>query len=103
MTQDHLFKDPLLTREKIIELLGTNPTYLTKCIKENADMNYSQYINSFRIAEVLRLMEIPTYKDSPIMEIAGMAGFNSQTTFYKIFQQTTGLSPSAYRKKLREI
>ena len=103
MTQDHLFKDPLLTREKIIELLGTNPTYLTKCIKENADMNYSQYINSFRIAEVLRLMEIPTYKDSPIMEIAGMAGFNSQTTFYKIFQQTTGLSPSAYSKKLREI
>ena len=103
MTQDHLFKDPLLTREKIIELLGTNPTYLTKCIKENADMNYSQYINSFRIAEVLRLMEMPNHEDSPIMEIAAMAGFNSQTTFYKIFQQTTGLSPSAYRKKLSEI
>lgn len=102
MTQDHIFKDPLLTREKIIEILGTNPTYLTKCIRENADMNYSQYINSFRIAEALRLMGLPDYEDSPIMDIAGMAGFNSQTTFYKIFQQSTGVSPSAYRKRLRK-
>ena len=102
MTQDHIFKDPLLTREKIIELLGTNATYLTKCIRENADMNYSQYINSFRIAEALRLMGIPDYEDAPLMDLAGMAGFNSQTTFYKIFQQSTGVSPSAYRKRLRQ-
>ncbi|MDE5877042.1 MAG: helix-turn-helix domain-containing protein [Muribaculaceae bacterium] len=103
MTDEALYRDANLTREAVIERLGTNPTYLAQAIKENADMNYAQFINSFRMREAVRILSDRSRLETPIKDIAGEVGCNSLTTFYKLFQQATGLSPSAYRRSLLNI
>ncbi len=100
MLDKKLYRNPLLTREDIISTLETNSTYLTNCIKENADMNYSQYINSFRVADAIGILSDKNRLSTPIKDISEEVGFNSLTTFFKLFQQATGMSPAAYRKSL---
>jgi len=36
----------------------------------------------------------------PIMEIANRCGFNSKTTFYRVFKTATGLTPNEYLDQL---
>ncbi len=103
MVDKKLYRNPLLTREDIINALETNSTYLTNCIKENSDMNYSQYINSFRIADAIGVLSDKDMLSSPIKDISEEVGFNSLTTFFKLFQQATGMSPAAYRKSLSSL
>lgn len=103
MTECKIFSNPLLTREEVIQRLQTNSTYLTQSIRENAGMNYSQYVNSFRIKEALRLMSDKSKIKIPIKDLAEEAGFNSTTTFYKLFQEEVGISPAAYRKSLQSL
>lgn len=103
MEKEGWFRNPLLTREEVMEQLKTNSTYLAQVIKDNAGMNYSQYVNSFRIREALKALSDKERIEVPIKDIAVEAGFNSLTTFYKLFQQATGISPSAYRRSLLTI
>ena len=103
MTDRQMFRNPLLTREEVIDELKTNSTYLTQCIRERANKNYSQYINSFRIQAAVELLSDKSLITIPIKDIAERAGFNSLTTFYKLFQEAIGMSPAAYRKSLKSL
>lgn len=103
MEEEHLYRNPQLTRETVMEMLKTNSTYLAQAIKDNSGMNYSQYINSFRMREALKALSDRTRIEVPIKDIAVEAGFNSLTTFYKLFQQVTGISPAAYRRSLASM
>lgn len=103
MEKEGMFRNPLLTREEVMEQLKTNSTYLAQVIKDNSGMNYSQYVNSFRIREALKALSDKERIEVPIKDTAVEVGFNSLTTFYKLFQQATGISPSAYRRSLLSI
>lgn len=103
MEDEHIYRNPQLTRETVMERLKTNSTYLAQVIKDNAGMNYSQYVNSFRMREALKALSDRTRIEVPIKDIAQESGFNSLTTFYKLFQQATGISPTAYRRSLASI
>lgn len=103
MTEKRVFKDPTLSRERLAEMLGTNRTYLSQAIKEKGGMNYQQFVNSYRINEAIRLFSDPSTKDYPLKQIWSDLGFSSPSTFYKLFQQAVGITPSAYRKQAAEL
>ena len=103
MENDCLYKDPQLNRERLAELLGTNRTYLTKIIKEKSGMNYLQFVNSYRINEAVRILSDHTKTDYPLKQIWSDLGFNSPATFYKLFQQSVGITPSVYRKQFIDM
>lgn len=102
MREEHLYHDPALTKEKIAEILGTNRTYLSQVINERSGLTVPQYINTFRIDEAVRILS-DTKDDTPLKAIAIDLGFNSISTFYKLFQTSVGMTPSLYRKKAREF
>ena len=103
MEKERLYTDSQLNREKLAELLGTNRTYLTKIIKEKSGMNYVQFINSYRINEAIRILSDHTMTNYPLKQIWSDLGFNSPATFYKLFQQTVGITPSVYRKQFIDM
>lgn len=103
MSQERLFTESQLTREKMAERLGTNRTYLTKVIKEKTDMSYLQFINSYRINEAIRILSDKEQISYPLKQIWSDLGFSSPSTFYKQFQQVVGITPSTYRKQFLEV
>lgn len=103
MTQERLFTEAQLTREKMAERLGTNRTYLTQVIKDKADMSYLQFINSYRINEAIRILSNKEQISYPLKQIWSDLGFSSPSTFYKQFHQAVGITPSTYRKQFLEV
>lgn len=102
MQEDAVYKENLLTKERVADLLGTNRTYLSQVINEQTQQNFTQYINNYRINEAIRLLSDPE-TDLPLKAVAAEVGFNSMSTFYKIFQNTVGVPPKQYRNKVMSM
>ena len=102
MTEEQIYKDPLLTKEKVADMLGTNRTYLSQIINEQSNKNFTQYINEYRIYEAVRILSDPQ-NTQPLKALSVELGFNSMTTFYKLFQQQTSMTPAQYRKQVNEL
>lgn len=103
MDDERLYSEAQLTREKMAEYLGTNRTYLTRIIKEKTGMNYLQFVNSYRINEAIRILSDKDKVSYPLKQIWSDLGFASPSTFFKLFSQTVGMTPTAYRKQFLEV
>lgn len=101
MQEEHLFTDPLLTREKVAERLGTNTSYLSRSISEHYNMSFTQLVNSFRIKEAIRILSNPQDK-TPLKAVGLMVGYSSPTSFYTHFKEATGMTPAIYRRTSSE-
>ncbi len=97
-----IYKELNLTRERLAEAVDTNRTYLSQVINENAGKTVTQYINQYRISESLRILSDKN-NTTPLKAIHIESGFNSQTTFYKLFQEQVGMTPAKYREKILKI
>lgn len=75
-------------------------TYLSYIINEYAGFNFFDFINKFRVEEAKRNLIIPNNMYKNILEIALISGFNSKSTFNKIFKKFTGKTPSDYKKEI---
>ena len=53
------------------------------------------YLGTLRVTEACRLLR---ETDQPVAQIAGEAGFDSLSAFYRAFRSGTGQSPLAYRR-----
>ena len=102
MRENKIYKDNMLTKEKVADMLGTNRTYLSRIINEQSKLSFTHYVNSFRIEEAVRLLSDPN-NDTPLKAISAELGFNSISTFYNLFQSSIGMTPSQYRKKVMEL
>lgn len=101
MKEERLYSDMRITREAVIERLGTNRTYLTQAISKHGWKNYSQFVNSFRIDEAVRILSDHSKDDIKIRDLYSQLGFGSQATFFKTFRAVTGMSPIVFRKSAK--
>ena len=70
---------------------------LSTMIKDEMQMNFSDYIAQLRIQRAKELLEDETMS---IQEIAEIVGYNDYFYFTKVFKKVQGISPSKYRKSL---
>lgn len=102
MREEKIYKDNSISKDKVAELLGTNRTYLSRIINEQAQLSFTHYVNRFRIEEAIRLLSDPA-NDTPLKAISADLGFNSISTFYNLFQSAVAMTPSQYRNKVMEL
>ena len=80
--------------DKISELLGVSPKYLSRIVKEQIGINFVQYVTRVRISKATQLLKETTLSINEIME---KTGFNSRNTFVRAFKKLEGVTPSEYR------
>ena len=74
------------------------PNYFNNLIKKQTGKTYSEYLVFLRIERAKLLLESSALN---IEEIMWLIGYHNKGFFYKKFTESTGLSPSKYRAKLR--
>lgn len=79
--------------------LGVTAKYLTEMVKQVSGRTASEWIRSFAIANIKKML-IGT--DMSAKEIATTMHFSSQSMFTKFFSNATGYSPSAFRAMVRK-
>ena len=96
---DHIYTDTDMDRNRLAQLLGTNEHYVTDAISTCTDgKSVNGFLNEYRLRYAARLLA--TTKDSVAL-IAELSGF-SRSSFFRIFSDAYGMSPSDYRKVARK-
>lgn len=95
------YVDSQLTVYQLAKQLGTNSSYLSTVMNSDFEMNFTSYINSYRIEKSKALFEDLENKNFTIEAIGQMAGFKSKSAFNRWFKEFTGETPSTYKKKLK--
>lgn len=95
LEKEKIYKDPDLSLSKVSEIIKSNERYISSAIAAHTKMNYSNFINSYRINEAKMLL----YENNNlnINEVMYACGFNSKTTFYEAFKKLTGMSPKQFK------
>lgn len=88
------YSDPELSLGKISKETGVQQRQITETIAENFACNFKTYINTIRIKEAQRLLK---ESDLNISEIAYKTGFNSPSSFNRVFKNIVGKSPTEYK------
>jgi AraC-like DNA-binding protein len=94
------WKNPKLTLQTLAETLDVSSNHLSQAINENKELNFFEYVNSYRVEEFKRKLQNPQNNHLTHLGIAYDCGFNSKSTFNHIFKSRTGITPSAYKKTL---
>lgn len=82
----------------LADMLDISTHHLTQLLNQRLGKNFYDFVNAYRIEEVQRRLVDPTYQSFSILAIALDVGFNSKTTFNRLFKQHTETTPSQYRK-----
>ena len=76
------------------------PKYqITEVLNIEIGKNFFQFVNSYRIEAVKKMLLEPKLKYS-IEAIGYECGFNSKSSFYTVFKKITGKTPAAFRESV---
>lgn len=87
-----------VSNEEIAKKFGFNKNYLSNVFKEFLGVSLHAYINNKR---ALYAQQLLVATDMTILEISEETGFSSQNRFLEFFKNKFQISPSEYRKNMR--
>lgn len=101
MVEDRLYLNESLSLRDLSSRLGIDQNLLSYILNTHLKKNFYEYINEYRIEELKDKLNQPKYKNFTMLAIALECGFNSKTSFNRIFKQMTGITPSQYKKTVK--
>lgn len=87
-----------ISKQELSKLLHYNSDYLGRIIRKETGMSFSEYSKSIWLSKA---KEILRSTDMSIHKIISFLGYESGNSFYRAFQEDTGMTPGEYRKKYR--
>ena len=101
-----LEKKPFLQQKYSLSKLASDVhipvNYLSAFINRYHKMNYSDFINRYRVSQSKEMIMIGEWKYKTLEAIASEAGFNNRNTFTAAFKKETGQSPSEFLKRIKK-
>ncbi|GKX29906.1 hypothetical protein SH1V18_23860 [Vallitalea longa] len=85
-----------LSLNAVAKHVNVHPNYLSKLIKKELGMSFTDYILKEKIDESKLLLK---YSNNSLSDITGILGFSSKSYFIKCFKKIEGITPGEYVKK----
>lgn len=93
LIHDHYDTD--ISLESCSNLLNYHPSYISKVIRQELGISFSDYLLQFRLERAKEMLE---ETDMKISEIAKKLQYNNSQNFIRSFRKMTGTTPGAYRE-----
>ena len=93
------YKDKNYSAKQLAEDLGTNTRYISAVVNVRFHMNYTSFVNKFRIEEAMALLVDKRYQDLNMEDISDMVGFSNRQSFYASFYRINGGTPRDYKMR----
>jgi len=103
MSDDKLFLNPNLNLNLLSEHISIPQKTISFVLNQSLNKSFSEFVNGYRIEAFKEKIVQPEADNLTIAGIALECGFSSQATFQRIFKQSTGISPSEFRKSALKI
>lgn len=87
-----------ISLEKMAFVCNVSSSYFSKLFKKEIGVNFSAYINNYRVDKAKNLLKDT---DMPVLNIALDLGFEDCGYFIKVFKKIEGVTPNIYRQKVQ--
>jgi ABC-type antimicrobial peptide transport system permease subunit/AraC-like DNA-binding protein len=94
------YQDPELGLSLLAQKLELTTHELSRIINTVFKKSFNDFVNEYRVREVIGKMQDPANDHLTLMGIAYDSGFNSPSTFHRAFKEMTGKTPAEYKKEL---
>ncbi len=91
-----LFTDGDLTLRKLSSIIGMQEHVISKTVNHFAERSYSDFINQYRVNYFIAKVKDGEHKEKTLLALAFECGFNSKSSFNRVFKQFQGKTPSEY-------
>lgn len=85
-----------ISLDLLADKLNITGAYLSTYFKEKRGINFSDYVNTFRMNKAKELLR---ETDLKIQDIAVQVGYPNVNSFIRMFKKATGLPPGEFRKE----
>ncbi|OJJ19899.1 hypothetical protein BKI52_15575 [marine bacterium AO1-C] len=96
MVEDKLFLETQISLQKLAQHLSLPQREISNIINHHFKTNFRDFINHYRIEEVKVKLKEPSNSNKSIFGIASECGFNSETSFYRLFKKHVGVTPKKF-------
>lgn len=97
LRSERLYRDPDFGLGQFARALVEREGVLSSALNSAVEGGFYAMINEHRLDDFAAAAEQPQNRDCPILELALDAGFNSKTTFYRLFRARYAKTPLAWR------
>lgn len=91
-----------LTLKSLADNLDIHPNLLSKLINDGIGKNFSDFINEYRVNAIIQKLHSGNYDHITLLGISFECGFNSKTTFNRVFKNIKGITPLNYKKSIKK-
>ncbi len=91
------YKEKNYSAKQLADDLNTNTRYISAVVNVRFHMNYTSYVNKYRIQEAMSLLVDRRYQELNMEDISDMVGFSNRQSFYASFYKINGITPRDYR------
>lgn len=95
MAEQRPWLEPELNLTELAHRLALHPVLLSKVINTGCGQSFSDFVNTYRVQEARRKLADPAFAHYSLVGVALESGFNSKSTFNRVFKKLVGASPSA--------
>ena len=99
MKSEKPYLTPGMTVKSLGKELSLNPKYISQAINTKAGINFSEYINGFKIGHACALLKNPEQQHLTVLDVMLESGFNTKSNFNRAFKAITGSTPFEYRNQ----
>ena len=89
--------DPTFSATRLAEKLGLSPFQLSRILKAEYGMSYSELVHLYRIHDAMRHLRNKRFAPYSIDDIGAMVGFNNRQSFFSAFKKVAGSTPEKFR------
>ena len=93
--RSHIYTD--ISQEDTANHLYVSPSYLSRIFRKQTGESYVQHVTRLKMEKAIELLKDPQYR---AYQVGEMLGYNTPKYFTKLFQTYTGMTPTAYRRKV---
>lgn len=90
------YTDSMISRENLSSIVDMSPGHLSRMFKKHTGKKIHDLIKELRIQAVAKELK---NSDELIINIAFDAGFETLSSFNRVFKKINGMTPTEYRKK----
>lgn len=95
---EKVYQDPVIGRAELARELKIGEATLSRLVNAHYNKTIPQILNELRVKDAQKLLK---ETDASIQNIFEESGFNSITTFNRVFKELSGDSPKEYRARFR--
>ena len=99
LREQKLFTNPRLTIQDLATAVNSNRTYVSACINRRTKFTFAQLVAQYRVEHAKTILVDPKYTTDheALTDASVFSGFSSGQNFYRVFKESTGITPLQYR------